>query len=100
MIAAGFRRAIEGYKDLGYLVVKHCDGNVDAVSDFWVDCGIDCLDPIDPAGGYTMAGMKARYGDRICLKGNIDCTGGLCDGSTAEVAGQVRLCSRARPAVA
>ena len=45
------------------------------VVDFWVDCGIDCLDPIDPAGGYTLGGMKARYGERICLKGNVDCTG-------------------------
>lgn len=91
-IAPGFRQAIEGYKALGYRCIKHCDGNVDAVSDFWVDCGIDCLDPIDPAGGYTMAGMKARYGSRICLKGNIDCTGALCDGTPAEVAAEVRQC--------
>jgi uroporphyrinogen decarboxylase len=91
-IAPGFRQAIEGYKALGYLCIKHCDGNVDAVSDFWVDCGIDCLDPIDPAGGYTMAGMKARYGARICLKGNIDCTGALCDGTPAEVVAEVQRC--------
>ena len=63
-IGPGFKQAIEGYKDLGYLCIKHCDGNIDAVSDFWIDCGIDCLDPIDPGAGYTMAGMKAKYGDR------------------------------------
>ncbi len=94
-IGPSFRRAIEGYKDLGYLCIKHCDGNIDAVSDFWVDCGIDCLDPIDPGAGYTMEGMKAKYGDRICLKGNIDCTGALCDGTPEEVAEEVRQCVKA-----
>jgi uroporphyrinogen decarboxylase len=91
-IAPSFRAAIQGYKDLGYLCIKHCDGNIDAVSDFWVDCGIDCLDPIDPAAGYTMGSMKARYGSRICLKGNIDCTGALCDGTPESVAAEVRSC--------
>ena len=91
-IGPQFKRAIEGYKDLGYLCIKHCDGNIDAVSDFWVECGIDCLDPIDPCAGYTMAGMKAKYGDRICLKGNIDCTGALCDGTPADVIEEVQQC--------
>lgn len=94
-IAPGFQRAIQGYKDLGYLCIKHCDGNIDAVSDFWVDCGIDCLDPIDPGAGYTMEGMKAKYGERICLKGNIDCTGALCNGTPEDVADEVRACLRA-----
>lgn len=91
-IGPEFRRVIAGYRDLGYLCIKHCDGNIDAVSDFWVDCGIACLDPIDPGAGYTMAGMKAKYGDRICLKGNIDCTGALCDGTPEEVEQEVRQC--------
>ena len=50
-----FRQVIQGYKELGYLCIKHCDGNIDAVIDFWIECGIDCLDPIDPGAGYTMA---------------------------------------------
>ena len=91
-IAPQFRQVIRGYKELGYTVIKHCDGNIDAVVDYWLDSGVDCLDPIDPAGGYTMAGMKARYGDRVCLKGNIDCTGALCTGTPEEVAAEVRAC--------
>ena len=91
-IAPAFRRAMAGYKVLGYLVIKHCDGNIDAVVDYWIDCGIDCLDPIDPAGGYTLGGMKARYGDTICLKGNVDCTGALCSGTADDVETEVRRC--------
>jgi uroporphyrinogen decarboxylase len=94
LIAPRFRRALQGYKDLGCLCIKHCDGKIDAVIDFWIDCGIDCLDPIDPAAGYTMAGMKAKYGSRICLKGNIDCTGALCSGTAEQVAAEVRQCIR------
>jgi uroporphyrinogen decarboxylase len=93
-IAPQFRQAMEGYKALGYLCIKHCDGNIDAVSDFWVECGIDCLDPIDPCGGYTIGGMKAKYGAQICLKGNIDCTGALCDGTPQDVELEVRQCLR------
>lgn len=89
-IAPQFRRAIQGYKDLGYLCIKHCDGNVDAVVDYWIESGIDCLDPIDPAAGYTLESMKQRYGHRICLKGNVDCTGALCTGTPEEVAAEVR----------
>jgi uroporphyrinogen decarboxylase len=94
LVAPMFKKAIQGYKSLGFLCIKHCDGNVDAVSDFWIECGIDCLDPIDPSGGYTMGGMKAKYGKKICLKGNIDCTGALCDGTPEEVSAEVRQCLR------
>jgi uroporphyrinogen decarboxylase len=38
-----------------------------------VDSGIDCLDPIDPQAGMDLAKVKAQYGHRIALKGNVDC---------------------------
>jgi uroporphyrinogen decarboxylase len=95
IIAPAFKQAFQGYRELGYLCIKHCDGNIDAVIDFWIECGIDCLDPIDPGAGYTMAAMKQKYGDKICLKGNVDCTGALCDGTPEEVAKEVRQCIEA-----
>ena len=92
LIAPKFEQVFRGYKELGYLCVKHCDGKIDDVLDFWIECGIDCLDPIDPGAGYTMADFKDRYGDKICLKGNIDCTGALCDGQPEDVADEVKQC--------
>ena len=92
VIAPAFRKVMQGYKDLGYSIIKHCDGEITPLIDFWIECGIDCLDPIDPDAGYKMAGMKAKYGDRICLKGNIDCKGTLCDGTPEEVEEEVRQC--------
>lgn len=87
-----FRRAIQGFKSLGCLTVKHCDGNVLPLVEHWIDAGIDCLDPIDPGAGLTMAGMKCQYGDRIALKGNIDCVHTLCTGTPDDVRDEVRRC--------
>jgi uroporphyrinogen decarboxylase len=50
-----------------------------------VDSGIDCLDPIDPVAGMDIAAVKAKYGDRIALKGNVDCAHTLTFGSVKEV---------------
>ena len=94
LMAPRFKRVIQGYKSLGYLCVKHCDGLIDDVIDFWVECGIDCIDPVDPDAGYRMADFKQKYGNRICLKGNIDCKELLSNGPTAEVEQAVKDCIR------
>ena len=91
-ILPSFRRAIQGFKALGCLTVKHCDGNVLPLVELWIEAGIDCLDPIDPGAGLTMAGMKRQYGGRIALKGNIDCVRTLCTGTPDEVREEVRRC--------
>ena len=90
VIAPAFRKVIGGYRSLGCHVIKHCDGDVRPVLDFWIECGISCLDPIDPSGGLHMPTMKKQYGGRICLKGNVDCAGVLQNGTVAEVETAVR----------
>jgi len=92
VIGPAFQRVMQGYKDLGLKIIKHCDGDCSAVIDFWIDAGIDCLDPIDPEAGFDMADFKARYGDKICLKGNIDCKGALQYGTAQEVDAEVKAC--------
>jgi len=87
-----FKEIVDGYRSLGLFVIKHCDGDIRPFVDLWIDAGISCLDPIDPGAGLDMGEMKAKYGDRICLKGNIDCTGSLCDGTPEQVADEVRRC--------
>jgi uroporphyrinogen decarboxylase len=69
----GFCRVMGGFKDLGFMVIKHTDGNLWSIIDLLVDSGIDCLDPIDPMAGMDLGEVKEKYGDRIALKGNVDC---------------------------
>jgi uroporphyrinogen decarboxylase len=94
VIGPGFRKVMQGYRGLGCYVIKHCDGDVRPLIEFWIECGIHCLDPIDPSAGLHMPTMKRLYGDRICLKGNIDCAGVLQSGTVVEVEAAVRDCLR------
>ncbi len=81
----GFRRVMGGFKELGLLVIKHTDGNLWPLLDMLVDAGINCLDPLDPLGGMNLAEVKAKYGHRIALKGNVDCVHVLTSGTSEEV---------------
>jgi uroporphyrinogen decarboxylase len=69
----GLCRVMGGYKELGLYVIKHTDGKLWSILDMIVDSGIDCLDPIDPQASMDLAKVKSLYGNRIALKGNVDC---------------------------
>jgi uroporphyrinogen decarboxylase len=86
----GLCRVMGGYKELGLYVIKHTDGNLWPIIDMIVDSGIDCLDPLDPQAGMTIAAVKAKYGDRIALKGNVDCAHLMTFGTPEETVAATR----------
>jgi uroporphyrinogen decarboxylase len=86
----GLCRVMGGYKELGLFVIKHTDGNLWPIIDMIVDSGIDCLDPLDPQAGMAIADVKAKYGDRIALKGNVDCAHLMTFGTPEETAAATR----------
>jgi uroporphyrinogen decarboxylase len=53
--------------------------------DMFIDAGIDCIDPIDPMAGMNIVEVKARYGFKVALKGNMGCAETLCYRSREEV---------------
>jgi uroporphyrinogen decarboxylase len=81
----GLCRVMSGFKTLDLPVIKHTDGNLWKIIDMIVDSGIDCLDPIDPQAGMSLAEVKAKYGHRIALKGNVDCAQLMTFGQPEEV---------------
>ncbi len=81
----GLKRVAGGFKDLGLPFIKHSDGNLWPIIDMMVDSGISCLDPIDPQAGMNLADVKARFGDRVAVKGNVDCADVLVYGTLDEV---------------
>ncbi|MGE5378264.1 MAG: uroporphyrinogen decarboxylase family protein [Bacteroidota bacterium] len=81
----GLCRVIGGYKELGLYVIKHTDGNLWPIIDMIIDSGIDCLDPIDPQAGMDLGEVKAKYGSRVALKGNVDCAQLMTFGTPDEV---------------
>ena len=83
-VASYLAQLIRGYRDLGFYTIKHTDGNVMPILDQLIQCNPHALHSLDPQGGVDIAEVKRRYGDRVCLIGNVNC--GLLDtGMDAEV---------------
>jgi uroporphyrinogen decarboxylase len=62
-----------GYRDMGYYVIKHTDGNIVPIVDQIVACRPHALHSLDPQAGVDIAEIKRRYGKQICLIGNVNC---------------------------
>lgn len=86
------KRVISGYKELGLLVIKHTDGNIMSIIDMIIESGFDCIDPIDPIAGMSLKQIKSEYGDRICIKGNVDCSSTLSFKSAKETIEETKNC--------
>ena len=51
-----------------------------------VETNIDGLNPMEPVAGMDIGEVKQKYGDRICLIGNIDCGNLLSNGKKLLIA--------------
>ena len=88
-------KVMRGYKDRGLYIIKHTDGKIMSLIDMIVASGIDCLDPIDPTVGLNLTEIKMKYGDRIALKGNVDCAQTLTFGTVQETIDESKKCIQA-----
>ncbi len=80
------------FHKFGVPVIKHTDGYLEPILEDLVATGIDGLQSIEPAAGMDIGKVKARYGDRICLWGNIDLSYTLSLGTEREVSEEVERC--------
>jgi len=85
---------IDYTKSKGLPCLRHSDGNLWPIFDMLIDWGYDAIHPIDPVAGMDLGEAKARYGDKVCLMGNVDCAHLLTWGSTDEVREAVKKCIR------
>ncbi len=79
------KRSIDAAHEMGVPFIKHTDGNIWSILDMMVEAGIDGIDPIEPLAGMDIGEVKARYGDRIAVIGNVDCSIVLTQGTREEV---------------
>ncbi len=87
-----YRKLIKGFHDMGLFYWKHSDGNIMPILDSLVEVGIDGIDPIDPLGGMDLGNVKHLYGDKIAIKGNVDCVNVLTSGTEKDVIDSVKKC--------
>lgn len=72
----------KAYRDMGFYVIKHTDGNIMPIIDQLVETNPHALHSLDPQAGVDIAEVKRLYGDRLCLIGNVNCA--LLDTGTPE----------------
>ena len=82
-------KLVRGYRDMGFYVIKHTDGNIMPILDQLVQANPHALHSLDPQGGVDIAEIKSLVGDRISLIGNVNC-GLLQTGTDEEVVESVR----------
>jgi uroporphyrinogen decarboxylase len=75
-------RVTQAYRDMGFYVIKHTDGNIMPILDQLVQTNPHALHSLDPQGGMDMAEVKRLAGGRVALCGNVNC--GLLDTGTDE----------------
>ena len=85
---------IDRAHDKDMLYMKHTDGNIWPIFDLIVGTGVNGIHPIDPEAGMDIGEAKTRYGDKVCLMGNIDCGPLLVWGTVDEVRHEVKECIR------
>ena len=86
-------RLTAGYREMGFYVIKHTDGNIMPILDSLVSTHPHALHSLDPQGGVDIAEVKRRVGGKLCLIGNVNC--GLLDtGTDAEVIDSARYALR------
>lgn len=85
---AYYRQMAEKCHSAGKLFFYHSDGDMRPVIDDLIGLGVDALHPIDPTA-LDIADIKQRYGDRICLFGNVS-TELLRSGTPEEVSETVK----------
>lgn len=92
-----YRRYVKDYQaaivaaahKCGMPVIKHSDGNILPLMEDLIEVGFDCIHPIQPQS-MDLAEVKERYGSRVCIAGNIDCTFLLPFGTVDQVRSAVK----------
>lgn len=72
-VAPYLAKLIRGYRAMGFYTIKHTDGNLMPIIDQLVEANPHALHSLDPQGGVDLTEVKRRYGNRICLIGNVNC---------------------------
>jgi uroporphyrinogen decarboxylase len=72
-ITPNLARLTAGYREMGFYVIKHTDGNIMPILDALLSTKPHALHSLDPQGGVDIAKVRKIAGDKCCLIGNVNC---------------------------
>ena len=82
------KEAADALLSTGRPLITHSDGDMTSILDDWLSLGQHAIHPLQP-DVMDIEAVKDRYGDRVCLVGNI-AMDDLRQGTPDEIAAQVR----------
>jgi len=72
-IAPYYRRVWDLLANRGArLFDQDSDGNMNPVIDAFLEAGINCMHPLEPAAGMDIVAIRERYGTRLAFTGGLD----------------------------
>lgn len=92
---AFFRAPLKRYFDIshdyGCKVMKHSCGAIRDIIPYFIEDGVDILDPVQVAAAdMDLSGLVRDFGDRLCFRGGVDTQRTLPFGSVEDVRKEVR----------
>jgi len=68
-----YRRWVEQGKAVGTeLFAVDSDGRIDLLIPVYMECGINCVDPIEVAAGNDINAMRQAFGKKMAFRGGVD----------------------------
>jgi Uroporphyrinogen decarboxylase (URO-D) len=72
-IAPYYRRIWDLLRERGARIFdQDSDGNMNPVLDAFLDAGVNCMHPMEPAAGMDIVKVREKYGTRLAFYGGID----------------------------
>jgi len=85
-----FKELVQHIKGLGVPVMLHTCGCVKQYMDMFIEAGVEAIHPIQRTAGMDLRETKEKYGDRLCIIGNIDSSRTLPYGTPDDVRAEVK----------
>jgi uroporphyrinogen decarboxylase len=85
---------VETLSNTGTPVILHSDGNLNTLMEEIVQLKIAAVNPLQRGAQMDLAKTKVKYGNILCLIGNISATTTLVNGNPDEVEREVLECLR------
>ena len=54
------------------IIWTDCDGDVNPLIPVWLECGLNCMFPLEVQGGSDPVPMREKYGKQLLLRGGIN----------------------------
>ncbi|MHA1380075.1 MAG: uroporphyrinogen decarboxylase family protein [Candidatus Helarchaeota archaeon] len=75
----------------GGKILLHSDGDTHMIIDGWIKSGVDAIHPFEPPM-MKLKEAKEKWGDKICICGNVDCGITLVYGPKQRIIDEVKQC--------